>query len=249
MSDKRYSNKRYKNSNDYSDNYDRFSSSKNRYSKKPGKKSNEDSGVKRIVKVSAITTATVVLLAVACGVYFFVFSNNEPKDSTEASTTQAVTDPTTQENTTQATENTETTENITTQTTEDVPVTTEHQHTTAESIVVPTIEGETVQESNISATYVPVKAFDNGEQISLREVFGSSYSKGSITFNSDGTFTDTISPNSATSGAYAIEDSKIILTYSNDSNEIITINNWENDIPSDIQVEYLGGYVVYFKCI
>jgi cytoskeletal protein RodZ len=98
------------------------------------------------------------------------------------------------------------------------------------------------------ATYSPYKAVDSstGNECSLKEVFGSSYSGGSITFGSDGSFSDTLSLSSANSGVYALTSGSIIATYTNDKNVSITVTNWENDTPTEIIINY-GGYDVYFS--
>jgi cytoskeletal protein RodZ len=98
------------------------------------------------------------------------------------------------------------------------------------------------------ATYSPYKAVDSstGNECSLKEVFGSSYSGGSITFENDGSFSDTLSLSSANSGVYALSSGSIIATYTNDKNVSITVTNWENGTPTEIIINY-GGYDVYFS--
>jgi cytoskeletal protein RodZ len=98
------------------------------------------------------------------------------------------------------------------------------------------------------ASYSPYKAvdFSTGNECSLKEVFGSSYSGGSITFGSDGSFSDTLSLSSANSGVYALSSGSIIATYTNDKNVSITVTNWENGTPTEIIINY-GGYDVYFS--
>lgn len=116
----------------------------------------------------------------------------------------------------------------------------------AKDIVVPTMGG-TIK-SAFNSTYIPYKAIDssNDEEVPLREFFGSNYTDGVLTFNDDGTFSDTITSNSADSGAYAVEDDSIIITYTNDKNVFITVNSWDGDTPTDITVHY-GECDVYFN--
>lgn len=112
-------------------------------------------------------------------------------------------------------------------------------------IVVPTQGGE--KKAGFNATYIPYKAVDSdsGDDVPLREFFGTSYTDGVITFNSDGTFRDGLTSSSANSGAYIVEDNTITATYTNDKNILVTINSWEDDTPSDFTVHY-NGCDVYF---
>lgn len=113
-------------------------------------------------------------------------------------------------------------------------------------VVVPTQSGQTV--SYFNATYVPYKAIDSStnEECSLREVFGSAFSQGVITFNSDGTFTDSVTSSSVDSGAYAVEGDTIVATYSNDKNMSVKVVSWDGDTPLELIINY-GGYDVYFN--
>lgn len=113
-------------------------------------------------------------------------------------------------------------------------------------VVVPTQGGQQV--SYFNATYVPYKAVDSStnEECSLREVFGSSFSQGVITFNSDGTFADSLTSSSVGSGAYAVEGDAIKATYSNDKNMSVQVLSWDSDAPSELMINY-GGYDVYFN--
>ena len=112
-------------------------------------------------------------------------------------------------------------------------------------VVVPTNGGE--KKAGFNATYIPYKAVDpdSGDDVPLREFFGTSYADGVITFNSDGTFRDGLISSSANSGAYIVEDNTINATYTNDKNITITINSWEDDAPSAFTVHY-NGCDVYF---
>lgn len=119
------------------------------------------------------------------------------------------------------------------------------QSSNAESVLVP---GDLDNATYFSATFSPYKAVDSetGEECSFKEVFGSSYSGGSIVFNSDGSFTDTLTTSSSNSGAYAVQDSNLAATYSNDRNMDISVNSWDGRTPTDIVINY-GGYDVYFN--
>lgn len=113
------------------------------------------------------------------------------------------------------------------------------------NVVVPTNGG--AKKDGFNATYIPYKAVDpdSGDDVPLREFFGTSYADGVMTFNSDGTFRDGLISSSANSGAYIVEDNTMTATYANDKNITITINSWEDDAPSDFTVHY-NGCDVYF---
>lgn len=119
------------------------------------------------------------------------------------------------------------------------------QSSDSESVVVP---GNLENATYFSATFSPYKAVDSetGEECSLKEVFGSSYSGGSIVFSDDGRFTDSLTTSSSNSGAYAVQDSNLAVTYSNDKNMDVAVNAWEGNTPTDIVVNY-GGYNVYLN--
>lgn len=114
-------------------------------------------------------------------------------------------------------------------------------------IVVPTISGEE-QKPKFSATLIPYYAKDENtsEEYSLKDLFGSAYSGGGLTFNEDGTFFDGITNSSVNSGAYIVEGDSVVITYSNDKNVIATVTEWNGDVPSEITLNY-GGIVVSFK--
>lgn len=152
--------------------------------------------------------------------------------------------------------------------TDTVPQTTEQGVTIPESsevdkVVVPTQSGAVAKYFN--ATYVPYRAEDvegiNDEseieydfveeddentEVSLKEVFGSAYSGGVITFNDDGTFTDTLLYSSLNKGSYVVEGDRIVATYVNDKNIYIDIDGWDGDTPSELIINY-GGYDVFFS--
>ena len=185
--------------------------------------------------------AAVIIIGVVCAVIFFNSGLNPA--NTNIATSQQTT------STVQST-SAESAETTFQPTTSEQP-TTQIESFTGETsevpkVVVPTQSGQTV--SYFNATYVPYKAIDSStnEECSLREVFGSAFSQGVITFNSDGTFTDSVTSSSVDSGAYAVEGNTIVATYSNDKNMSVKVASWDGDTPSELIINY-GGYDVYFN--
>lgn len=188
--------------------------------------------------------AAVIIIGVICAVIFF---NSGSKSANTTSTTSTVSLQTTSTVQSTSGESAETT----LQPTESEQPTTQSETFAGETsevskVVVPTKSGQEV--SYFNATYVPYKAIDSStnEECTLREVFGSAFSQGVITFNSDGTFTDSVTSSSANSGAYAVEGDAIVATYSNDKNMSVKVASWEGDTPSELIINY-GGYDVYFN--
>ena len=195
---------------------------------------------KKPIVIICIVTA-VIIIGVICAV--IIFSSGSKSANTTSTTTQQTT------STVQSTsgESAETT----LQPTKSEQPTTQSETFAGETsevskVVVPTKSGQEV--SYFNATYVPYKAVDSStnEECTLREVFGSAFSQGVITFNSDGTFTDSVTSSSANSGAYAVEGDKIVATYSNDKNMSVKVASWDGDTPSELIINY-GGYDVYFN--
>lgn len=185
--------------------------------------------------------AAVIIIGVVCAVLFF---NSGSKPANTDSTTAQQTTSTVQSISTESAE-------TTVQSATTVQPITQSETFAGETsevpkVVVPTQSGQEV--SYFNATYVPYKAIDSStnEECSLREVFGSSFSQGVITFNSDGTFTDSVTSSSVSSGAYAVEGDTIVATYSNDKNMSVKVVSWESDSPSELIINY-GGYDVYFN--
>lgn len=118
----------------------------------------------------------------------------------------------------------------------------------AESIVVPTVSDEE-QGEMFNATFTPSYAVDSltGEDATLKDVFGTSYTGGAYTFNSDGTFSESISLTSDYSGAYSVQGDNIVLTYTNDKNIIFTVTKWNGSEPEELLLKDYGGYDVYFS--
>lgn len=183
----------------------------------------------------------VIIIGVICAVIFF---NSGSKPANTTSTTSQQTTSTVQSTSVESAQ-------TTLQPTESEQPTTQSETFAGETtevskVVVPTQGGQEV--SYFNATYVPYKAVDSStnEECTLREVFGSAFSQGVITFNSDGTFTDSVTSSSSNSGAYAVEGDKIVATYSNDKNMSVKVASWEGDTPSELIINY-GGYDVYFN--
>ena len=115
------------------------------------------------------------------------------------------------------------------------------------AVVVPTeAEGDV---THFNATFIPngrVVDTVSGNNTSLKEVFGTGYNtSGVLTFNSDGTFSDTVSSHEPATGGYAVQNQKISATYSNDKNMDITVTEWDGNTPVSFYVVY-AGYQVYF---
>ena len=185
--------------------------------------------------------AAVIIIGVICAVIFF---NSGSKPANTTSTTTQQTTSTVQSTSVESAQ-------TTLQPTEAEQPTTQSETFAGETsevpkVVVPTQSGQEVRYFN--ATYVPYKAIDSStnEECPLREVFGSAFSQGVITFNSDGTFTDSVTSSSVGSGAYAVEGDTIVATYSNDKNMSVKVASWEGDTPSELIINY-GGYDVYFN--
>ena len=185
--------------------------------------------------------AAVIIIGVICA---FIFFNSGSKPANTTSTTTQQTTSTVQSTSVESAQ-------TTLQPTEAEQPTTQSETFAGETsevpkVVVPTQSGQEVRYFN--ATYVPYKAIDSStnEECSLREVFGSAFSQGVITFNSDGTFTDSVTSSSVGSGAYAVEGDTIVATYSNDKNMSVKVASWEGDTPSELIINY-GGYDVYFN--
>lgn len=185
--------------------------------------------------ISIIAVIIIVVVCIVIAVNFFI-KNETPSNETVA---------TTQQSTTVVTETTSQTEPETEVSATEQGVTADPSTEETQVVVVPTQNGEDV--SYFNATYVPYKAIDTATdtECTLKEVFGSSYAGGVITFNSDGTFSDSLMSSSISKGAYVVEGETIRATYSNDKNMSISVNGWDGDTPSELVINY-GGYDVYF---
>lgn len=185
--------------------------------------------------ISIIAVIVIVIVCIVIAVNFFT-KDEKPTDETVV---------TTQQTTTINEETTAETESTTSATTTEQGVTAEPSAQETQVVVVPTQNGENV--SYFNATYVPYKAIDTvtDTECTLKEVFGSSYAGGVITFNSDGTFSDSLLSSSINKGAYVVEGETISATYENDKNMSISVHGWDGDTPSEFVINY-GGYDVYF---
>lgn len=185
--------------------------------------------------ISIIAVIIIVVVCIVIAVNFFT-KNETPSNETVA---------TTQQSTTVVTETTSQTEPETEVSATEQGVTADPSTEETQVVVVPTQNVEDV--SYFNATYVPYKAIDTATdtECTLKEVFGSSYAGGVITFNSDGTFSDSLMSSSISKGAYVVEGETIRATYSNDKNMSISVNGWDGDTPSELVINY-GGYDVYF---
>ncbi|MEE1318643.1 MAG: hypothetical protein UHD05_03960 [Ruminococcus sp.] len=189
-----------------------------------------------LIKIISII-AIIVILVVCTVIVVNIFTNNEQSVSETTASTQQTT-----------TVNEETTaeaELITSEPTTEQGVTADPSTQETQVVVVPTQNGEDV--SYFNATFVPYKAIDTvtDTECTLKEVFGSSYAGGVITFNSDGTFSDSLLSSSINKGAYVVEGETISATYENDKNMSISVQSWDGDTPSEFVINY-GGYDVYF---
>lgn len=197
--------------------------------------------------IAAVVIAALIIAGVAA---FFVLkgcSSDSGKNET-AATTSVVT--TTAQSTTSQTPSTSAEQNASEKETaaQDTRASNQDDESSAQEsgdIAIPTEADAEV--SYFNATFIPngeATDAETGESVSLREALGASYSEGVLTFNSDGTFTDSITPNSS-SGKYVVQNNKITATYSDDRNMDITVTDWNDGAPSAFHINY-GGCIVYF---
>lgn len=203
--------------------------------------------------VILIIVAVVVVGAIVGGAIFFMnggLSIFKGEETTVAATTEAPSQTdapaaqTTEAAATSAADETVETKAETEQTTsaessvktEDEPI----------NIAVPT--DPDVEVSYFNATFIPNgKVDDNltGGSATLREVFGTGAAEGVLTFNSDGTFKDTLISSESNRGAYVVQDKTIHATYTNDRNMRIEVTEWDGDTPAQFNIQY-GDFTVYF---
>ncbi len=113
-------------------------------------------------------------------------------------------------------------------------------------VVVPMDDG--VESTYFNASFIPngkVEDTTSGQSVTLREAFGQSASDGVLTFNSDGTFRDTLISGEHNQGAYVVQNHIIHATYTNDKNMIIDVVEWDGDTPVRFTVLY-GDFLVSF---
>lgn len=229
------------------------------FSDKSGKHSNKGSKKPVLIVVLVIIAVAIIAVSVFFAVSVYGGGNIGSLFTTHPSATEVQQDttlttnneqPSTDKSEAETTDPSKFVESTTeSKETSDVQTTTEEGHpmqsSNSESVVVP---GDIEEASYFSATFNPYKAVDSitEEECSLKVVFGSSYGGGSVTFNSNGSFSDSLISSSSNSGAYAVKDSAIVATYSNDKNMDISVSSWNGDTPAEIIINY-GGYYVYFK--
>lgn len=208
-----------------------------------GKHSQNKNGKKSKAPVIIIIASSVIVAAaVTAGIIFFVnggFKKADTNATTAPVTTAAATQSTTAQSTQQAT----------TVAADHIPDDNKHETEaqSSNSVVVPTqAEGKITY---FNATYIPngnVLDTFTGAKTSLREVFGSGYNtNGVITFNEDGSFSDSVSSAQPKKGAYVVQNEEISATYDDDRNMEITVLKWDGSTPSSFCISY-AGYNVYF---
>lgn len=220
-----------------------------------GKHAAPESGSKKAVFIVITVIASLAVIGAAA---FFVYTNFFMNKSDDKKDVQ----PTTVSATTVSTSASDTTEDNGQASSTDLPdnppateepaATDEHQADTTVDINIPTEEGSTI--THFNASYAPngeVINLATGESATLRDVFGSTYPGGVLTFNDDGTFTDTIGGTGVDSGEYNVENGVIKATYVYDRNMDITVTSWNDDnSPSEFYITYGSegdGFRVYFS--
>lgn len=99
-------------------------------------------------------------------------------------------------------------------------------------------------------TKISLKAYkaidvNTNYQSSLYEVFGSSYSGGTIDLKPDGTFEDNLAIADVSKGKYTITDGSVTLNYNNGEVVVFEVLSKKGNIPDDVVTNY-GGYYIYF---
>ena len=217
-----------------------------------GKHAAPSSGSK---KPLIIIIAIVLALAIAGASVFFILTASKNKNQQNTATT-AATAATTAPASTAATQPGQTqpvTSGSDAQATTGASSHSDSEPETTMEINIPTEEGSTVTYFN--ASYIPsgeVIDLSTGESASLRDVFGEMYPGGVLTFNEDGTFTDTLGSSGVDSGEYLVENGEVKATYIYDRNMNITVLEWndETKAPASFYITYGSGdngYQVYFS--
>lgn len=189
----------------------------------------------------------IVAIAAVVAAIIFVFMNGFDNKDNTTETTNPLTS-TIEQITLEDTSDTTFSDIAYEETTQQMTKSQTNEETTYESIAIPTVEGE--EQFYFSANYSPYKAVDTetSEEVSMRVVFGSGYSGGSVAFSDDGSFSDGLTNASAATGSYAVNSQSrtISATYTNDKNMDITVLSWNEDTPEEIVINY-GGYDVYMN--
>lgn len=220
-----------------------------------GKHAAPSSGSKKPLII--IISIVLVLVIAGTGAFFILTRNRNQSQQTTATTaaTAATTVPASSSAATAPSEQAPATTaaaDAPQETTTDTPSHSDEPETTMD-INIPTEEGSTVTYFN--ASYIPsgeVIDLETGESASLRDVFGATYPGGVLTFNDDGTFTDTIGSTGVDSGEYLVENGEVKATYIYDRNMNITVLEWneETKTPRSFYIVYGNGevgYQVYFS--
>ena len=198
--------------------------------------------------VILIIVAIIVIAAIVAGVIFFMnggmsmFKGEEQQATTEAVSTAVIPESTAAPDTQAETK----AENA-----QEAPAPTEAETGVAPQeskidVAVPMEDG--VEPTYFNASFIPngkVEDTTSGQSVTLREAFGQSASDGVLTFNSDGTFRDTLVSGEHNQGAYVVQNHIIHATYTNDKNMIIDVVEWDGDTPVRFMVLY-GDFLVYF---
>ena len=194
---------------------------------------------KKKSKAPVIIIIVAAVIVIAAAVFAILFFSGAFKNKTETQPTTAQTT-TVEDNTVQAIHGQ----------VETAAQTSDAESSQAEEttvVIVPTeAEGDITY---FSGTYAPngtvIDTF-TGQSATLKEIFGNGYNtEGKLTFNEDGTFSDTLPSKEGKNGAYVVQNGKISATYSDDRNMDITVTEWNGGKPASFYVVY-AGYNVYF---
>ena len=193
-----------------------------------------------------------VIAAAIIATVIIVITINQNKDSGKSGAQETTASTVSTEPVTQETQ-------PTTKDLPDAPPSTEAPVATEEPETMPTIDialpTEGGEVTYFSGVYVPDSSAEDiskGTKVSMRSLFGQSYSSGALTFNADGTFTDTLSSTGTAAGAYHVENGQITAVYLPDRQMDITVIDWDgqNNKPFSFYVIYSMGananYKVYF---
>lgn len=200
---------------------------------------------RKSVIIIAVIAAAAVFAAVICGIIFFMPDKTDESNNETITSTGTVVSTTVVSSVETATSQSSEDFNVNSNPTQD---TTSEQPESSQQIALP-VESN-AELSYFNASFSPYKAIDTetDEKVSMRLVFGSVYSGGSVVFNDNGSFEDKLINSEHNTGAYAVdrENKKITATYSNDKNMNITVLSWNDEIPAEIIINY-GGFDVYLK--
>lgn len=86
--------------------------------------------------------------------------------------------------------------------------------------------------SYFSGSYVPDSRAEDtatGRAVHMRELFGSGYATARMTFQTDGTFTDSLPPTGARAGVYQVENGVLTAAYRPDETMQIDVTAWSSD--------------------